>query len=443
MTVLRLFIAVISVVFTIAQADQQRPNMLVILTDDQGYADVSMYGQPDVQTPNIDRLAREGIRFTNMRANATVCSPSRAALLTGMYPDRVGVPGVIRTDPADSWGCFRPQGPTLPEALRQAGYQTACIGKWHLGLTTPNLPNDRGFDFFHGFLGDMMDSYTTHLRHGTNYMRKNSAPITPSGHATELFTQWACDYVRHAVTQDKPFFLYLAYNAPHFPIEPPESFLARVRARNTITDEKRLRTVALVEHLDANIGILMKTLDTLNITTNTWVVFASDNGGSLAHGQCNAPWRDGKQSHYEGGLRVPFAMRYPACIPPGQVSTYAGLGFDIYPTALALAGAPIPPNIDATSLVPLFSGAGQPELPRTFYFTRREGGHYGGKDYHAWIDGSWKLLQNNATSPFELYNLATDPYETNNLAQHAPKQVSIMLKALARQIQKGGQTPWQ
>jgi len=422
---------------------QARPNMLIILTDDQGYADVSMYGRTDVQTPNIDRLAREGLRFTNMRANATVCSPSRAALLTGMYPDRVGVPGVIRTDPADSWGYFRPQRQTLPEALRQAGYQTACIGKWHLGLTAPNLPNDRGFDFFHGFLGDMMDSYTTHLRQGNNYMRKNRETITPTGHATDLFTQWACDYLHRAVTQAKPFFLYLAYNAPHFPIEPPDSFLARVRARNTITDEKRRRTVALVEHLDANIGILLQTLDALNLTTNTWVVFTSDNGGSLPHGQCNAPWRDGKQSHYDGGLRVPFAMRYPACMPSGQVSTYAGLCFDIYPTALALAGVPLPSGLDATSLVPLFSGTENPATQRTFYFTRREGGHYGGKDYHAWIDGPWKLLQNNATSPFELYNLAADPYETTNLAHHEPTRVSIMLKALSRQIQKGGQTPWQ
>lgn len=443
MTALRLFAGAIACAVITAYAEPQRPNMLIILTDDQGYADVSMYGRTDVQTPNIDRLAQEGIRFTNMRANATVCSPSRAALLTGMYPDRVGVPGVIRTNPADSWGCFRPQAPTLPEALRQAGYQTACIGKWHLGLTAPNLPNNRGFNFFHGFLGDMMDSYTTHLRQGNNYMRENSATITPVGHATELFTQWACAYLRRAVTQDKPFFLYLAYNAPHFPIEPPDAFLARVRARNTITDEKRLRNVALVEHLDANIGILLQTLDALNIVTNTWVVFASDNGGSLPHGQCNAPWRDGKQSHYEGGLRVPFAMRYPARISPGQVSTYAGLCFDLYPTALELAGAPLPSDIDATSLVPLFSGAEHATPQRPFYFTRREGGHYGGKDYHAWIDGDWKLLQNNATSPFELYNLATDPYETNNLAHHEPKRVSNMLKTLSRQIQKGGQTPWQ
>lgn len=170
------------------------PNILLILADDHGYGDVSAYGNSDVRTPNIDRIGAEGMRFTRMRANCTVCSPSRAALLTGRYADRVGVPGVIRTQPEDSWGYLDPAVPTLADGLKQAGYHTAIIGKWHLGLEAPNLPNLRGFDFFHGFLGDMMDSYTTHQRHGINYMRRNAEVIEPRGHATELFTAWAADY---------------------------------------------------------------------------------------------------------------------------------------------------------------------------------------------------------------------------------------------------------
>jgi hypothetical protein len=147
--------------------------------------------RPDVRTPNIDRLGAQGMLFTTMRANCTVCSPSRAALLTGRYANRVGVPGVIRTKPEDSWGYFNPKIPTIADELKKAGYQTALVGKWHLGLEAPNLPNERGFDFFHGFLGDMMDSYTTHLRHGINYMRRNAEVIEPKGHATDLFSDWA------------------------------------------------------------------------------------------------------------------------------------------------------------------------------------------------------------------------------------------------------------
>ncbi|MGA0846973.1 MAG: sulfatase-like hydrolase/transferase, partial [Luteolibacter sp.] len=180
---------------------------MIILTDDHGYGDVSTYGAKDVLTPNIDRIAHEGMLFTTMRANCTVCSPTRAALLTGRYADRVGVPGVIRTQSHDSWGYFDPRVPTLADLLGESGYHTAIIGKWHLGLVEPNLPNLRGFDFFHGFLGDMMDSYTTHLREGQNYMRRNEDVITPEGHATDLFTEWTVDFLRNRSTHpEQPFF---------------------------------------------------------------------------------------------------------------------------------------------------------------------------------------------------------------------------------------------
>ena len=221
----------------------QRPNFLLIVTDDHGYGDVSTYHPSDVRTPHIDRLAAEGMLFTSMRANCTVCSPSRAALLTGLFPDRVGVPGVIRTHLDNSWGYFDPSVPTLASGLKAAGYHTAIVGKWHLGLESPNTPTERGFDFFHGFLGDMMDSYTTHLRHGNNYMRRNEDPIEPEGHATELFGDWAADYLRgRAQRREQPFFLYLAYNAPHFPIEPPPKWLARVRHAHPSWTQRELPT---------------------------------------------------------------------------------------------------------------------------------------------------------------------------------------------------------
>jgi len=421
-----------------------KPNLLIIVTDDHGYGDVSTYGASDVRTPHIDRLAAEGMLFTAMRANATVCSPSRAALLTGRYPDRVGVPGVIRTEPADSWGYLDPAVPTLADALKRAGYHTAIVGKWHLGLEPPNIPNERGFDLFHGFLGDMMDSYLTHLRQGRNYMRRNTEVINPTGHATELFTAWAGDYLlERARHPDQPFFLYLAYNAPHFPIEPPAEWLARVRQRAPHLNEKRARNVAFVEHLDDNIGRVLATLGELGLDRNTVVVFTADNGGSLPDAQNNDPWRGGKQSHYDGGLRVPFMMRWPRGIAAGSRSDYQGLVFDLFPTFLELAGAALPADLDAVSLAPALRG--QPMPPsRELYFVRREGGPaYGGKSYEAIIRDGWKLMQNDPYSPLELYNLNDDPYEQRNLAATHGERVKELAAALRMHVQRGGSTAWQ
>lgn len=420
------------------------PNFLIILADDHGYGDVSTYHASDVQTPNIDRIGQEGITFTAMRANCTVCSPSRAALLTGRYADRVGVPGVIRTKPEDSWGYFDPKVPTIANELKKVGYHTGIVGKWHLGLESPNTPNERGFDHFHGFLGDMMDSYTTHLRHGNNYMRLNAETVDPKGHATDIFTEWAADYLRErAEHSDKPFFLYLAYNAPHFPIEPPPEYLAKVKSRAPQLEEKRAMNVAFVEHLDDCIGRVLAVLQETELAQNTVVVFSADNGGSVPHAQNNDPWRGGKQDHYDGGLRVPFVMRWPAQIKAGSRSDYQGLNFDLFPTFLELAGGKASPDLDAVSLVPILKG-GSIIAPRDLYFVRREGNKmYGGKNYEALIRGDWKLMQNDPYSPFELYNLKNDPQEKNNVATKAPKVFNELADSLRKHIQRGGSTPWQ
>ncbi len=421
-----------------------QPNFLLIFADDHGYGDVSAYHESDVQTPNIDRIGKEGLLFTAMRANCTVCSPSRAALLTGRYADRVGVPGVIRTQPENSWGYLKPGVPTIADELKMVGYHTGIIGKWHLGLESPNTPNERGFDHFHGFLGDMMDSYTTHLRHGNNYMRLNAEVVDPQGHATDIFTDWAGDYLRErAKSKDKPFFLYLAYNAPHFPIEPPAEWVAKVKARAPQLDEKRAMNVAFVEHLDDRIGKVLAVLEEVGLEENTVVVFSADNGGSVPHAQNNDPWRGGKQDHYDGGLRVPFMIRWPAQIKPGSRSDYQGLNFDLFPTFLELAGLKPSPELDAVSLVPLLKG-GSIKQPRDLYFVRREGGRqYGGKDYQALIRGEWKLMQNDPFSPLELYHLQNDPQEQTNVAPKAPKVFNEMAEGLRKHIQRGGSTPWQ
>ncbi len=439
-------------VHVVAAERGARPNFLIIFTDDQGYGDVSTYHESDVLTPNIDRIASEGMLFTTMRANCTVCSPSRAALLTGRYADRVGVPGVIRTHPENSWGYFDPQVPTLADELKKVNYHTAIVGKWHLGLQSPNTPNERGFDFFHGFLGDMMDDYLTHLRHDNNYMRLNAEVIEPAGHATDLFSDWAIDYLRERATvPDEPFFLYLAFNAPHFPIEPPEEWLAKVKRRAPQLNEKRAKNVAFVEHLDDRIGRVLDALEQSGLAQNTVVVFTSDNGGSLPHAQNNDPWRAGKQSHYDGGLRVPFMIRWPERIQPGSRCDYAGLNFDLFPTFVELAGLQPAAELDAVSLAPLLSGSAiggdsshAAGTTRDLYFVRREGGLvYGGKSYQAIIRGDWKLLQNDPYSPLELYHLKEDPYEQHDLAGTNPQVFNELATALRAHIQRGGETAWQ
>ena len=279
----------------------KKPNIICILVDDLGYSDLSSFGGKDIKTPAIDKLMGAGMRFDQFYANCTVCTPTRASLMTGRYPDLVGAPGVIRQNAESNWGFFNPTGPTLPELMSKAGYHTGMVGKWHLGYESPNLPNDRGFEFFHGFLGDMMDDYWTHLRGGVNWMRKNKKVIKPKGHATEIFSQWAIDYIKEqSADKKKPFFLYLAYNAPHFPIQPPKDWLDKVKKREPQLSQKRATNVAFVEHMDHEIGKVLDAVKELGIEKDTLITFSSDNGGSIPHAATNDPWRGGKQEHWEG-----------------------------------------------------------------------------------------------------------------------------------------------
>ena len=420
------------------------PNVVIILADDLGLGDNSAFGTRDISTPNIDRLFHEGMACDNFYANSCVCSPTRAALLSGCYPDRVGVPGVIRDVPADSWGRLSADAVLLPRLLKQRGYHTAIIGKWHLGYEPPDRPNDRGFDFFHGFLGDMMDDYRTHLRHGHNFMRRNDEEIAPEGHATDLFTQWACDYLRERAKAKQPFFLYLAYNAPHGPIQPPDDWLEKVKRREPKMTEKRQRLVALIEHLDAGIGQVLDVLDKTELAKNTLVCFTSDNGGVLEDGAVNGRWRSGKTHMYEGGLRVPCAVRWPGRVAAGTHTAGTHLSMDLFPTVLAAAGANVPEAIDGVSFFSELLGKPPVAANRDYYFVRREGGlAYGGKTIEAYRRGDWKLVQDSPFAPLELYNMARDPAETTNLAKTERKIFAELAARLRLHIQRGGQTPWQ
>ena len=364
--------------------------------------------------------------------------------MTGRYPDAVGVPGVIRTHAENNWG-YLADVPTLADQLGQAGYHTTIIGKWHLGLDSPNTPLDRGFDRFRGFLGDMMDDYYTHLRHERNYLRDDRRTIEVEGHATDLFTQWACEELRVRAEVDQPFFMYLAYNAPHTPIQPPADYLERVQERAPNMPPKRQKLVALIEHLDDGIGQVLATLEELQLAESTIVVFTSDNGGQIDVGANNGPWRDGKQSMYQGGLLVPCAIHWPGVTTPGTRVSAPAMTMDLYPTLCRAAGVEPPASIDGIDLAPLLRN--QPELEsqeREMYFVRREGGQrYAGQEIRALIRGRWKLVQNDPFAPRELYDLETDPGEETDLAASEPARLRELAAAMALHLQEGGRVPWQ
>jgi arylsulfatase A-like enzyme len=431
-----------------ASAATDKPNILLILTDDQGFGDLTSYGAKDLRTPNMDSIVARGMRFDNFYANCPVCSPSRAALMTGKYPDRVGVPGLVRTDPKDNWAYLSRDAVLLPTVLHKAGYHTALVGKWNLGLDADNSPNAKGFDLFHGFLGDMMDDYLTHRRQGHNYMRLNKQEIDPQGHATDIFTQWAIDYIRDraAAAQDgHPFFLYLAYNAPHVPIQPPPQWLAKVKQREPGIDPRRAKMVALLEHLDDGIGQVLAALKDAGLEQNTLIFFTSDNGGQVDVGAAVGPYRGTKGTMYEGGLRVPMAAVWPGHIEPGSRSLAVAAHMDIMASICEAAGATPPADIDAISLIAVLTGkATEAANPRELYFVRREGGlQFLGLTSHALRRGDWKLLQNTPFSALELYDLKDDPREEHDLTKSQPRIRNELSRILQQHIQQAGGVPWE
>jgi arylsulfatase A-like enzyme len=427
-----------SLFFIITKA-QEKPNIIFILADDLGYGDLSCYGAKDVQTPNIDELANNGIRFTKAYANSTVCSPSRAAILTGNYPDRVGVPGVIRDIPHNSWGNLKDDVETLPESLQKLYYNTALIGKWHLGYKSPDLPNDRGFNYFKGFVGDMMDDYYTHERAGVNWMRENNQVIKPRGHATDLFTDWTLDYLETQKSKNKPFFLFLTYNAPHDPVQPPRKWFKKVELREQKASFKRQKMIALIEHLDYNVGRILNYLKTNHLDENTMIVFTSDNGGALQYGASNAPFSGGKGDMLEGGIRIPCLVSLPNQSQK-KVSDTPLILMDFSPTLIKLAGGDLDKELPSSPIAVVF-GSKDIMQNRNMIWMRREGHKYGGRGYYAISDGRYKLLQNEPFLPYKLFDLFEDPHETTPI-NFATKELSLY-KELTKHIQTSGAIPWQ
>jgi len=417
------------------------PNIVFIMADDLGFGDLSSYGATEMRTPNIDSIAERGVRLTYFYANSTVCSPTRAALMTGKFSDLAGVPGVVRPATNDSYGFLDPANKLMPHYLKQRGYTTALIGKWHLGLSSPNLPNERGFDLYRGHLSGMMDYYS-HAQRDVSYLRHDEPPIAVEGHATDLLSDWAVEYLRQQQDSDTPFFLYLAYTAPHSPIQPPDENVERVKARDPDMDETRAKFAALVEHMDDGIGRVLDALRATGQLQDTLVVFVSDNGGAEWFGADNGLLRGGKQDLFEGGIRVPGMAMWPGHIEPGTTRDDVLLTMDWLPTFAALFGLDVAHTMDGRDMSAVLLGTDAPANDRTLVWVRREGRDMMGIPHYAVRQGDYKLVVNH---PFEkplLFNIAEDPFEENPLDMNDNGTARQLEDLLQAHIIESGRVPW-
>jgi arylsulfatase A len=397
-------------------AQGERPNVVLIVTDDVGYADFGSFGARDVRTPNIDRLAKQGVKLTDFYA-APQCTPTRAALITGRYQQRVLLERALGSvGPALEQG-LPATGHSLPQLLKNSGYATGLVGKWHLGYKPEFGPNAHGFDYFYGFLSGFIDFYT-HTRGGDGApdLYENGKAVTDSGYMTDLITSRAIRFVEQSAT--KPFFLEVTYNAAHWPFQPPDHYskAANNGAFQGAADSvpaTRKDYVAMIERADAGVGQIMATLDRLGLARNTLVIFTNDNGGEWLSN--NAPFFHRKDTLWEGGIRVPAIFRWPARLPAGTTSAQAGLTMDLTASILAAAHAAIPdqPAPEGVDLVPILAGK-SPPIERTMFWriavpTRQQ---------RAVRKGSWKLLIDG--DDLLLYDLRTDPGERHDLAAAQP-----------------------
>jgi arylsulfatase A-like enzyme len=403
-------------------AENQRPNILFILADDLGYGDLGCYGANDIRTPNLDRLAQQGVRFTDFYANGPVCTPTRCGLMTGRYQQRIG--GLEwAISPQQKHLGLPPQEKTIAQMLRENGYATAMSGKWHLGYTEDRAPNAHGFDQFFGLLSGNHDYFTHRERSGEPDLYRDTTPVTEDGYSTSLIQQYALGFLD--AMKDKPFFLYVAFNAPHWPIQGPGDGDKQVTQKDW-AQGTRETYVKMVEAMDTSIGEILAALDKHGLADSTLVVFTSDNGGDRF--SRNYPLDHGKGTLGEGGIRVPCIARWPGHLPAGKVSKQVGITMDWSATILNLAGAKPPPDrpLDGRDLLPILAGEKR-GMKRTLFW-RRVGPNWV-KTHRAVRDGNWKLIEER-NGKRQLYNLAEDLGEMNNLADEETSKVAKMSKLL-------------
>lgn len=415
------------------------PNIVLMYADNLGYGDLGCYGNIGIKTPRIDQLAREGARCTDFYVVSSTCTVSRGALLTGRYPLRNGLLHQLRTD--ENWhGVGLPHRERLlPEYLRDAGYATACFGKWNIGFAPGSRPTERGFDAFLGCRSGNIN-YFTHTYHGEYDIFQGTERRQVEGYSTDIFANAACESIRQQASRGKPFFLYLPFNAPHYvsavnmaPGERPEwqvpgKYLERYGWSADDPAEKH-RYFAVLTALDDAVGRVLDTLDAQGVRDNTLVMFISDMGAILrpTHGfaaSSNFPFRDGAPSMYEGGIRVPAIFRWPGTIKPGTLCTEILSHLDVLPLCLRAADLSRPSDRILDGHDPLAALTGDAQSPYPYVVA-----HLGGAA--ALREGRWKIVRPAARAPWELYDLDANPIESTDLAARRPADLERLVALYA------------
>jgi arylsulfatase A-like enzyme len=399
-----------------AQGAPDRPNIVLIITDDLGYADIGSYGARDVRTPHLDRLAREGVRFTDFYANATTCTPTRAGLITGRYQQRYGVEQPLSADgptPVAGDRGLDASPYSLPRLLKSRGYATALLGKWHLGYRPEQSPIAHGFDRFFGLKSGYHDYWQHTDSRGAPDLWENDTRVETSGYTTDLITQRAVDFIgAHTRT---PFFIDVAYNAPHWPFQRPDTPSVAVgnarflRPADSLTST-RADYVSMVERLDQGVGEILAALDRHGLARNTLVIFTNDNGGEWLSD--NTPLFNRKWTTWEGGIRVPAIVRWPGRIRAGTVTPQVGITMDLTASVLAAAGVMVPDDatLDGLDLLPVLEGR-RPVIERTLFWRSTPGN----RTMYAVRRGDYKVVID--ANHLLLFNVRTDPGERNDLAR--------------------------
>ncbi len=409
---------------------QTRPNIVLIVADDLGYGDLGSYGATDIKTPNLDRLARDGVRLTDFYANAPVCTPTRAGLMSGRYQQRVRLERPIETNaatPATGLDIGLPAtGRSLPQLLKNAGYATGLVGKWHLGFKPEFQPNRHGFDYFWGYLAGYLDWYAHVRGDGQPDLWENTTAVQHQGYLGHELTRRAVTFIGDHASH--PFFLEVSYGAPHWPFQSPHRASTAVIRNGSMlqlpADEhppSRADYVAMVEDMDAGIGLILDALAARGLAGNTLVVFTSDNGGEWL--SRNAPFFHRKDTVWEGGIRVPAIVRWPAVVPAGRTVSQVGVTMDLSATFVALAGGdPSGAGFEGIDLLPILRGA-SPLVERTLFW--RVGP--AAPQARAARSGDWKLV---VEGPKQLlFDVARDPAERDELTARHPDRVR-RLKAM-------------
>jgi arylsulfatase A-like enzyme len=403
-----------------------RPNIVLLLADDAGYADFGFQpgNEPDVAslTPRIDTIAADGARLSAFYMSGAVCSPSRAWLLTGRYQDRFGHGRSI--PPGYMGGGLSLDEVTLPDRLRAAGYVTGCVGKWHLGYPEEYHPLERGFDEFYGLLQGSRSYYPIEAPTPHRAIFDDREETQEEGYVTDRFGAAAVRFIEeHA---QEPFFLFVSFTAPHGPLQPREEDLA-LPALQRIEGERRRKYAGLVKALDDNVGEILDALEREELADKTLVIFTNDNGGQTSTGALNTPLRGRKGTMWEGGVRVPCAMRLPGVIDPGRVIDSPTIALDLTPTFCAMAGAPAPAGaaLDGVDLSALLSGS-EPAAPARSLFWRKTGG----AGPIAVRRGCWKLVWEAREARPELFDLESDIAESVDHAASRPELAEELLEEI-------------